>query len=144
MADVSVSGPLYDGRAEAALREGVTATRRKVADRGAALTRAAFGSMIRRNTGRFLGSITVTDHSASYSSSSGHHSYTLSVAVPAETDVVTTDLATYGPWLEGAGSRNNTTRFKGYHGFRIAGQELDGQAGPVADEAMVPYVERMN
>lgn len=24
----------------------------------------------------------------------------------------------YGPWLEGTGSRNRTTRFKGYHTFR--------------------------
>src|SRR3990172_8731549 len=26
----------------------------------------------------------------------------------------------YGPWLEGVGSRNNTTRFRGYHAFRKA------------------------
>jgi hypothetical protein len=26
----------------------------------------------------------------------------------------------YGPWLEGVGSRNQTTRFKGYHAFRNA------------------------
>ena len=31
----------------------------------------------------------------------------------------------YGPWLEGVGSRNNTTRFKGYHAFRKAAQALD-------------------
>jgi hypothetical protein len=30
----------------------------------------------------------------------------------------------YGPWLEGVGSRNNTTRFKGYHAFRNAAQAL--------------------
>lgn len=30
----------------------------------------------------------------------------------------------YGPWLEGVGSRNNTTRFKGYHAFRNAAQKL--------------------
>ncbi len=31
----------------------------------------------------------------------------------------------YGPWLEGVGSRNATTRFKGYHAFRKAAQALD-------------------
>lgn len=31
----------------------------------------------------------------------------------------------YGPWLEGVGSRNNTTRFKGYHAFRKAAQMLE-------------------
>lgn len=30
----------------------------------------------------------------------------------------------YGPWLEGVGSRNNTTRFKGYHAFRNAAHAL--------------------
>lgn len=31
----------------------------------------------------------------------------------------------YGPWLEGVGSRNNTTRFKGYHSFRNAARALE-------------------
>ena len=31
----------------------------------------------------------------------------------------------YGPWLEGTGSRNATTRFKGYAAFRRARQELE-------------------
>ncbi|HSE44763.1 MAG TPA: hypothetical protein VLA89_05490 [Gemmatimonadales bacterium] len=31
----------------------------------------------------------------------------------------------YGPWLEGVGSRNLTTRFKGYHAFRKAASALD-------------------
>jgi len=30
----------------------------------------------------------------------------------------------YGPWLEGVGSRNATTRFKGYHAFRIAAEKV--------------------
>lgn len=31
----------------------------------------------------------------------------------------------YGPWLEGVGSRNETTRFKGYHAFRKAASALE-------------------
>lgn len=31
----------------------------------------------------------------------------------------------YGPWLEGVGSRNATTRFKGYHAFRKAAEMLE-------------------
>lgn len=31
----------------------------------------------------------------------------------------------YGPWLEGVGSRNETTRFKGYHAFRKAAAALE-------------------
>lgn len=40
----------------------------------------------------------------------------------------------YGPWLEGVGRRNQTTRFKGYRTFRIIRQRL-------ADKAYV-FVER--
>lgn len=31
----------------------------------------------------------------------------------------------YGPWLEGVGSRNASTRFKGYHAFRKAASALE-------------------
>lgn len=33
----------------------------------------------------------------------------------------------YGPWLEGVGSRNRTTRFKGYHAFRKAATALEAR-----------------
>jgi hypothetical protein len=40
-------------------------------------------------------------------------------------DVVVHDRGViYGNWLEGTSSRNQTTRFKGYHSFREATQEL--------------------
>lgn len=39
----------------------------------------------------------------------------------------------YGPWLEGVGSRNNTTRFKGYHAFRKAAQALQLRIGEQGD-----------
>ena len=38
----------------------------------------------------------------------------------------------YGPWLEGIGSRNATTRFKGYQMFRKTAQWLRGQLKQVA------------
>lgn len=34
----------------------------------------------------------------------------------------------YGPWLEGTGSRNRTTRFKGYHLWRLATQRTEQEA----------------
>jgi hypothetical protein len=43
----------------------------------------------------------------------------------------------YGPWLEGESSRNQATRFKGYHSFRRATQqverEVESVVGPVVD-----------
>lgn len=43
----------------------------------------------------------------------------------------------YGPWLEGTGSRNKTTRFKGYKTFRTVKQGLDADAEMLAQ----PYVD---
>ena len=39
----------------------------------------------------------------------------------------------YGPWLEGVGSRNETTRFKGYHAFRKAAQALELRISQMGD-----------
>lgn len=139
------SGPLFDGRAEEILARAAHDIRRKLSDKGEQLVREAFGSSIREDHGHFMSSITVINESRAITSVSGHHSYTMPVTVdPATESAVTTDLATYGPWLEGTGSRNDTTRFKGYHGFRRAAQELDRVATEIADEAMKPAVEEMN
>ena len=42
----------------------------------------------------------------------------------------------YGPWLEGVGSRNETTRFKGYHAFRNAAQALERRIEGMGDRLM--------
>jgi hypothetical protein len=42
----------------------------------------------------------------------------------------------YGAWLEGTGSRNKTTRFKGYASFRRAAQETDRRAEKIAEAAV--------
>lgn len=141
---LTMTGPLFDGRAEAEAEAAARAIRQGVSKRGQSLTAAAFNASIRDNRGTFIESITITDTSRTYSTTGGRTTYTLSVDVPAEAEVVTTDLATYGPWLEGVGSRNETTRFKGYQGFRRASQELDGQAQAISEGIITPFVERMN
>lgn len=40
----------------------------------------------------------------------------------------------YGPWLEGIGSRNAPrTKFRGYHSFRDAAEEIEGRADNIAE-----------
>jgi len=39
----------------------------------------------------------------------------------------------YGPWLEGIGKKNRTTRFKGYHSFEEAANEVDSRADDIAE-----------
>lgn len=157
--NVHISGPLFDGTAARAMREGQQAVRHEVADAGEEKVRAAFTAMIKVNHGVFLGSVTQTDVSRVYSWSGTWtrdadngtgarqtvtRTYTMPIVVtdPAVQTIVTTENAMYGPWLEGHGSRNLTTRFKGYHGYRIAATELNAEAGTIADAVMQPFIER--
>ena len=140
MPDVTVSGPLFDGTAARAARDGTTAARKKIAAEGLKLTEALLESSIRVHaSGRAERAVTTADASRVYQTGK----YSLPVAVMPSETVVTSDLATYGPWLEGTGSRNETTRFKGYHSFRLAAQQLDARARAIAEGAFAHYVGRM-
>jgi hypothetical protein len=145
MADVRTSGPLFDGRAEVALRQGIIAARHAVAHEGEQLTRTLFIGSIHDDHGRFIATITTIDGSRVFATHGGRKTYVMPIVADrsAET-LVTADLATYGPWLEGTGSRNETTRFKGYHGFRRASYVLNDTAEGVASRALEPYVREMN
>lgn len=137
---VKLSGPLFDGTAERAGTRGTEAARQRVADEGARLAAATLAASVRlRGRGKAIADVTTTDRSRVYQTGKD------SMIITASTDetIVTTDLATYGPWLEGTGSRNQTTRFKGYHSFRLAGQVLDRSAAYLANEAFRPYVREM-
>jgi hypothetical protein len=50
----------------------------------------------------------------------------------------------YGPWLEGVGSQNETTRFKGYHTFRRIAQQLELEASAIADRTIQIYIKELN
>jgi hypothetical protein len=49
----------------------------------------------------------------------------------------------YGPWLEGVGSRNKTTRFKGYHTFRTVAQELERKAAGLVEPILERHLGRL-
>lgn len=157
---VDLSGPVFDGRAAAAMDRGAVAARHRVAATGAALAASYLAGSIRHEvTGFAVASITMTDSSRVYQSGSSwvrdidtkaggfqrvSRTYSMPVVVGPDETVVTTENATYGPWLEGTGSRNATTRFKGYHSFRMAAQTLNGMAEDIASTAYEPYVAEMN
>jgi hypothetical protein len=58
--------------------------------------------------------------------------------------VVNDAMVVYGPWLEGVGSRNATTRFKGYFSFRRARQEVEAKTAALVEPALVRYIEAVN
>lgn len=56
--------------------------------------------------------------------STGHYRRNLHGTVDGLNGRIDDGNVIYGPWLEGVSSRNKTTRFKGYHSFRLTAQWL--------------------
>lgn len=139
---VIASGPVYDGRAFIAAVGATLAARRAVAAYAARVAQSTLsGNVLTSPTGAAEDSVVVIEHSTTFTT--GNYSMPVSVASVDEI-IVTSNLATYGPWLEGTGSRNTTTRFAGYHSYRQATQEIDTSCLPFADAAVAPFVVAMN
>lgn len=122
---VRTSGPVFDGRAHRAVAAFLLAATGAVAGEGVNLVQAAGRASYKHPTGYYEGHI-VTD-----------------MAQPDSTIVWDSDVV-YGPWLEGLGSRNSSTRFKGYATFRKTTPVLAKRAGPIAYRILDRYVSRMN
>lgn len=121
--DTDTHGPIFDGRASLAARDFVHDSQREIAERGADMIQTELDGVLRHQTGRYRRSIHV------------QHSF--------GADAVTDGGIVYGPWLEGVGSRNQTTRFKGYATFRRVVQRLERESGNVAERMLPSYLRRM-
>lgn len=124
-AAVTTSGPLFDGRAEAALEEFAELVPDRLGDEGVQLVRTALGGVLQNPSG-FYESQIQTDELA-----------------PDRTSVWDGGVI-YGPWLAGTGSMNDQTGFPGYEHWQMATQALDGRAVQVAEAALQPFLDRMN
>lgn len=126
MAEVTVTmtGPLFDGRAARALDElpnqiagalGTEAHRRVL---------AGLDATLRKPTGAYRSRVTL------YGPVAGQAR-------------VHDGRSVYGPWLEGTGSRNRTTRFKGYRNWRTATQQLRSGAPALAQNIVAANMHKM-
>ncbi len=120
---VDLSGPIIDGRSQAILDLAIADIEKVVGQTGYNMVRAELDVVLRNPTGYYESQVR-TDHEAG-----GLR--------------IHDGKMIYGPWLEGTGSRNRTTRFKGYFTFRRVTQRLDQMAGPMADNIMSKYVGKM-
>lgn len=121
--DIDVSGPMFDGRASKAAEDLVNGIEREVAEFGADMVRAQLDRVLKRPTGRYRRSIHVQSEFGA--------------------EVVTDGGIVYGPWLEGTGSRNRTTRFKGYSTYRRVAQYVDERSEEIAQALVPAYLRRM-
>lgn len=122
---ITMHGPLFDGRAQKALRDYVDDVEAQVADEGVDLVKKYLHEFLENPTGRYESTI----HAASYGS---------------YYEVTDGGKVVYGPWLAGTGSRNfPRTRFRGYKHWLLAWMELDKKAGRMAERIFQPYLRRM-
>ena len=125
MIDVRVTkkGPLFDGRARAAVNAFLDDAKTTVAEEGLNMVQARLGAVLKHPTGAYQSGIH-TDRQRN--------------------DRVVRDYGgVKGPWLEGTSRRNQTTRFKGYRTFRQTAQQLRERAHGIAQRRLAPYLARM-
>lgn len=121
--DVRVSGPLFDGRAQAAVDDFAREAQRDVAAQAYSEWMTNLNRSIREPTPYYETQITVTQRGA---------------------DQVVHDRGiVYGPWLEGVSSRNATTRFKGYHSAARAVATLEPKVRGIVEHTLLRYIGRM-
>ena len=124
--DVHVTrhGPLFDGRAVAAVAAFRDDAERKVAEAGVTEVRAQLGAVLQNETGFYRSHVIAERASDDYG--------------------VTDQDVIYGPWLEGTSSRNQSTRFKGYGTFRKVRQWLEDRSGGIAETSLRRFIGRMD
>lgn len=123
-ARVSVHGPVFDGRALAALDDYTEAVAADVAEQGFKDIHFTLSRVLKHPTGHYQSQI--RDRSFG------------------TTHVLYDNRVIYGWWLEGVGSRNApVTRFEGYFTFRRVAQALNRKAKGIAEGTLHRYIGRM-
>ena len=120
-------GPIFDGRARRAAADFTDEWEEDLADFALGLIKDSFHMHFKHPTGYYESHVKVRNDMG------GH---------PVVQDG---GLIKYGPWLEGVGSRNATTRFKGYHSFRNAAVAEERRANSLGESLLDRrYLRRMN
>lgn len=120
---VTTSGPLFSGEAARVLdrmTEEIAAEVGKVAEQD---VHHRLGQVLRHPTGKYQRRVRVQ--------------------VQGTRAVVDDQRSVYGPWLEGTGSRNGHSRFKGYATFRKTLQQVQSKSGAIAQQIVARTVGRL-
>lgn len=122
--EVQQSGAVFDGRAEQQQRDSADEWTQSLATLGASMVRTNLNSVLRKQT----------------------PFYRLQVQARSEPPgwKITDQGVVYGPWLEGTGLRNRTTRFKGYATFRRTVQQINARAVAIGQPIIARFVNTMN
>ena len=123
---VRTSGPLFDGRAERALREYIDEAEERIAGRGVGVLRGHLNRVLKTQTPYYRTRIAAKRRGSDM--------------------VIHDNMVIYGPWLAGLGSRNfPVTRFRGYDHLPRATEDIQRAAPDIAAELLRrKYLHRMN
>jgi hypothetical protein len=114
--DARVSGPVFDGRAEAAIERGISEGIWAVAKEGRGDLGVQFLKVFKEPTGNYEGHVRA-ERTAVF-----------------ESQITDQGIDVYNYWLEGKGSRNfPVTRFKGYRSFEIIAGRLEHKAKSIVE-----------
>lgn len=119
---VTYSGPIFHAEGE---------TRRFVEDLRSEVARAAHAE-VHQNM------------ASSFRAPTGYYQSQVVVGSSGGAALVTDGGVVYGPWLEGVGSRNRSTRFKGYWSFRRAVQSVERRFESIVADVVASFVRRVN
>lgn len=113
MADVELSGPLFDGRAQRVVNAMLDDSAQAIAERAQNDVRETIQSRAVRRTGSYERHVQIERQGNDRQVNDGG--------------------IVYGPWLEGVSRRNYSTRFRGFSQFRRATQRLAGRTAEIAE-----------
>jgi hypothetical protein len=117
------NGPLFTGLEDITLRVYMAEAELALADRAYELVQQNLAASI--------------VHSTPY------YQTQIQVVVNAVDVVVNDNGVIYGPWLEGTGSRNQTTRFKGYSSFRRAMETVKNERRAICEPILQKYLGQL-
>lgn len=122
--DVDRHGPMFDGRASAAVRAFIDDAEHEIAQEGVNIVQAQLDRVLRTQTPYYRTQITTERAGGDWR--------------------VTDGGVVYGPWLAGVGSRNAPkTRFRGYNHWKVATRRLQALAKVTAEKVLPKYLRRM-
>jgi len=121
--EVTLSGSLADGRLEKAVDTAVVEAQRRIAVDGVVEVREQLARVLKHPT--------------------GYYQRHIAVKRTGRGDVVHDSGVVYGPWLDGSGGRNKSTRFKGYAHWRRATQALQRKAATVTSQAIDVQIRKL-
>lgn len=116
-------GPLLTGQGPAIIEQATREIEQTIGNLGASMVRSELNHVLRHQTPYYRTRVVATKG--------------------ADGTKITDQGVIYGPWLEGTGSRNKTTRFKGYATFRRTTQLIRRRAQDIAQSVITRYIGKL-